>query len=229
MAGRRKSDQRQALVLVVSLARRLVTRMSVSKVAVPAASKAAAAAGRRRRPAEMRAQALQAGRALLIAHGPDGVTLTAVGAALGVTHANVLHHFGSARGFQAALMNAMVTDLTDHVTEILARPEIDLATIVEETFAAYDQGGIGKLMAWVHLTGDGTVNGQLAAAIGRLVSVVRRQSGDTVDAGAQVGVLSMLAFACSVMGPELGRLVDIDPSGFRAMTVRIMALLAKAG
>ncbi len=174
----------------------------------------------------MREAALQAGRALLIAEGPDGVTLKAVGAALGMTHVNVLHHFGSAHGFQSALMNAMVTDLTDHVAEILARPDIDLATIIEETFAAYDQGGIGKLMAWVHLTGEGTVNEQLAAAIGRLVAVVRHQSGANIDAGAQVSVLSMLAFAYSVMGPELGRLVGIDQPGFRAITARILALLA---
>ena len=49
-------------------------------------------------PEESRAAALEAARRLLIEHGPQAVTLKAVAAAIGKTHANLLHHFGSAAG-----------------------------------------------------------------------------------------------------------------------------------
>ena len=47
-------------------------------------------------PAESRSTALEAARRLLIEAGPQAVTLKAVAAAVGKTHANLLHHFGSA-------------------------------------------------------------------------------------------------------------------------------------
>jgi AcrR family transcriptional regulator len=43
---------------------------------------------------------LQAARALLIEAGPQAVTLKAVASRIGRTHANLLHHFGSAAGLQ---------------------------------------------------------------------------------------------------------------------------------
>ncbi len=47
-------------------------------------------------PQESRAAALEAARRLLIERGPQAVTLKAVAAEIGKTHANLLHHFGSA-------------------------------------------------------------------------------------------------------------------------------------
>ena len=55
-------------------------------------------------PAESRDAALDAARALLVETGPQAVTLKAVSARIGRTHANVLHHFGSAEGLQKALI-----------------------------------------------------------------------------------------------------------------------------
>ena len=54
-------------------------------------------------PEESRLAALEAARGLLIETGPQSVTLKAVGARIGRTHANLLHHFGSAAGLQKAL------------------------------------------------------------------------------------------------------------------------------
>jgi AcrR family transcriptional regulator len=54
-------------------------------------------------PEESRAAALEAARALLIESGPQAVTLKAVGARIGKTHGNLLHHFGSAAGLQGEL------------------------------------------------------------------------------------------------------------------------------
>ncbi|HET9628547.1 MAG TPA: TetR family transcriptional regulator, partial [Novosphingobium sp.] len=59
---------------------------------------------RRRLPQEQsRALALDAARALLLEAGPQAVTLKSVAARIDRTHANLLHHFGSAAGLQRAL------------------------------------------------------------------------------------------------------------------------------
>ena len=54
-------------------------------------------------PEASRSAALDAARLLLIEAGPQAVTLKAVAARIGRTHANLLHHFGSAAGLQKAL------------------------------------------------------------------------------------------------------------------------------
>jgi AcrR family transcriptional regulator len=47
-------------------------------------------------PDESRAAALSAAHDILLADGPQAVTLKAVAAKVGRTHANLLHHFGTA-------------------------------------------------------------------------------------------------------------------------------------
>ena len=54
-------------------------------------------------PEESRAAALDAASTILIEAGPQAVTLKAVAARMGRTHANLLHHFGSAAGLQKEL------------------------------------------------------------------------------------------------------------------------------
>src|SRR3546814_5934762 len=58
---------------------------------------------RKRSGAEVREEGLVAARGLLLDRGPAAVTLANVGQAIGMSHANVLHHFGSAAGLQSAL------------------------------------------------------------------------------------------------------------------------------
>ncbi|MBV9883465.1 MAG: TetR family transcriptional regulator, partial [Sphingomonadaceae bacterium] len=58
-------------------------------------------------PEASRAAALEAARALLIEQGPQAVTLKAVAGRMGKSHANLLHHFGSAAGLQAALVGSI--------------------------------------------------------------------------------------------------------------------------
>jgi AcrR family transcriptional regulator len=64
-------------------------------------------------PEESRSQALEAARRLLIEQGPQAVTLKAVSAEIGKTHANLLHHFGSAAGLQAELARS-ISDRVRH-------------------------------------------------------------------------------------------------------------------
>ncbi|MEY4721468.1 MAG: hypothetical protein RIQ46_1193, partial [Pseudomonadota bacterium] len=66
---------------------------------------------------ESRFAALEAARALLIELGPQAVTLKAVAARIGRTHANLLHHFGSASGLQKALARHLAGTICATIAE----------------------------------------------------------------------------------------------------------------
>ncbi|HET7605784.1 MAG TPA: TetR family transcriptional regulator [Sphingomicrobium sp.] len=108
-------------------------------------------------PEESRSAAVAAARRLLIAHGPQAVTLKAVGAEVGRTHANLLHHFGSAAGLQAELARAIADSVTSRIAEAVERAragEADAREIVDRTFDVFDREGAGALAAWMILTGN---------------------------------------------------------------------------
>jgi AcrR family transcriptional regulator len=102
-------------------------------------------------------QALNAARRLLIEAGPQAVTLKAVSAEIGKTHANLLHHFGSAAGLQMALARDIGDRVTAGIGEAVERArkgEADPREIVDRTFDAFDQEGAGALAAWMILSGN---------------------------------------------------------------------------
>ncbi len=108
-------------------------------------------------PEESRSAALEAARRLLIDAGPQAVTLKAVGAQIGKTHANLLHHFGSAAGLQAALARYIALRVTDEVAKSVHRAragQADPREIVDRTFDAFGQEGGGALAAWMILSGN---------------------------------------------------------------------------
>lgn len=108
-------------------------------------------------PEESRSQALEAARRLLIEAGPQAVTLKAVSAEIGKTHANLLHHFGSAAGLQSALARHIGDRVTAGITLAVERArkgEADAREIVDGTFDAFDQEGAGALAAWMILSGN---------------------------------------------------------------------------
>ncbi|HYG30042.1 MAG TPA: TetR family transcriptional regulator [Allosphingosinicella sp.] len=106
---------------------------------------------------ESRAAALEAARALLIDEGPQAVTLKAVAARIGKTHANLLHHFGSAAGLQAELARMIGERVTAQIGEAVTRAragEADPREVVDRTFDAFGREGGGALAAWMILSGD---------------------------------------------------------------------------
>ena len=92
---------------------------------------------RKRSGAEVCEEGLVAARRLLLDGGPGAVTLANVGEAIGMSHANVLHHFGSAAGLQSALMGSMIQDLTgalDNVVDLLKTDDAAPRTIADHVF-----------------------------------------------------------------------------------------------
>ncbi|GAA3896405.1 TetR/AcrR family transcriptional regulator [Sphingomonas limnosediminicola] len=112
---------------------------------------------RRLSPEESRSAALDAARDLLLTEGPSAVTLKAVAARIGRTHANLLHHFGSAAGLQGELARSIADAVTASIAEAVERAragETDARDIVDQTFDAFGREGAGALAAWMILTGN---------------------------------------------------------------------------
>lgn len=106
---------------------------------------------------ESRAAALEAARELLIAEGPQSVTLKAVSAKVGKTHANLLHHFGSAANLQAELAKHIADKVTIGIAEAVQHARegtADPIDIIDRTFDAFGREGAGALAAWMILTGN---------------------------------------------------------------------------
>src|SRR5437868_15148762 len=107
-------------------------------------------------PEESRRAAMEAARALLIENGPQSVTLKAVAGRIGRTHANLLHHFGSAAGLQKALAANIAESVTAKIGAAVMRArqgDHDQREVVDLTFEAFDTEGAGALASWMILTG----------------------------------------------------------------------------
>src|SRR5688500_1200189 len=123
-------------------------------------------------PEDSRAAALEAARALLLEDGPQAVTLKAVGAKMGKSHANLLHHSGSAAGLQSELARHISDRVTAVIATVVVRArqgEADPREIVDRTFEAFDEEGAGALAAWMILSGNREGLNPVVAAIHRQV------------------------------------------------------------
>ena len=123
-------------------------------------------------PDESRLAALEAARILLIEAGPQAVTLKAVAAQIGRTHANLLHHFGSAAGLHKALAAYLGDTITATIVEAVdaaRRGKVSPRTIVDMTFDAFDREGAGALASWMLALGNEDALDPVVEAIHRLV------------------------------------------------------------
>lgn len=170
---------------------------------------------------------------MLIDEGPSAVTLKAVAAQIGRTHANLLHHFGSAQGLQKALIGRLAAGITATIRDAVLQSRIDQqgpAEIVRLTFDAFDQGGAGALATWMILTGNKDALDPILAAIHDLVDELVRDGDSAVLIQEQTMELVLLAIGDSLMGAPLARALDLPRDRARDLAIRSLtaanALLA---
>lgn len=121
---------------------------------------------------ESRTAALEAARLLLITEGPQAVTLKAVGAKIGKTHANLLHHFGSAAGLQSDLAKLIGDRVTSGIADAVQRArqgETEPREVVDRVFDAFGREGAGALAAWMMLSGNRDALDPILESIHQLV------------------------------------------------------------
>ena len=136
---------------------------------------------RRLSPDESRAAAIAAARELLLEAGPQAVTLKAVADRIGRTHANVLHHFGSAAALQSELAKSISDSVSAGIAEAVIRArhgEADPREVVDKTFDAFGREGAGALAAWLILMGDRQALQPVLDAIHHLVDELGEGHGD---------------------------------------------------
>jgi AcrR family transcriptional regulator len=154
----------------------------------------------------VREAALAEARRLLLQGGPDAMTLKAVSQALGMSHPNLIHHFGSAAGLQSAVMSAMLADLTDTLASRVAQVssgELPPRAFVDLVFDAFETGGAGRLAAWIALSHDESRLDPIRATLQDMAQAVR-----TPDRPQSASATSFLAVALLALGDSLiGRVV----------------------
>ncbi|WP_428391752.1 TetR/AcrR family transcriptional regulator [Lichenicoccus sp.] len=185
---------------------------------------------RRRKPQAVRTAALAVARRLLIAGGPGAITLKAIGAELGMSHANLIHHFGSAEALRGQLRDLMLRDLTNNTTTLLEQSgPASLALIVDTVFETYAEGGIGMLMAWAATGAARGATDETAGALRELLAALGRLL-DGPDAARRardmVSLVTLMAFADSLIGKALAETIGGEPAAMRALTTRLLASMA---
>ena len=175
-------------------------------------------------PDESRAVALDAARELLIEAGPQAVTLKAVAGRMGRTHANLLHHFGSAAELQGALAGHMAKQVCATIGEVVLkarRGEADPRDIVDLTFDAFDTQGAGALATWMVMTGNDNALNPILDAIHDLVD----QLGDGhEDATMHEDTLTLvlLAMGDALLGAPMAKALGLPRETARAIAFRIL-------
>ena len=181
-------------------------------------------ARRRLSPEESRDNALEAARALLIEAGPQAVTLKAVAARIGRTHANVLHHFGSAEGLQRALMARLADAIVATIGEAVGRAHAtdqDPREVVDLTFDAFGREGAGALASWMILSGNEDALDPILIAIRRLVDQLARDHDfDAAALTAETLGLVLTALGDALLGGPMAKALGVPCGTARALAVR---------
>lgn len=173
---------------------------------------------------ESRLAALEAARALLIELGPQAVTLKAVAARIGRTHANLLHHFGSAAGLQKALAEFHAEQVCDVIAETVKANRAGVGgsprQVVDLAFDAFDREGGAALAGWMLLHGN-------EDALDPLVEVIHDLVDDLDDSGAgkmrpAAHALCMMALGDAMLGASLTRSLELDRDSARATATQML-------
>ena len=189
-------------------------------------------------PEESRAGALEAARDLLIEAGPRAVTLKAVGARVGRTHANLLHHFGSAAGLQHELGAYLARSVCDRIAVSIRANRTGSASprvIVDQAFDAFDDEGGGALVSWLLATGHEDALEPFARAIHEMIEDVHEE-GEGADHQADREALEstlmvvLIALGQSLLGAPLCSALNLPQQTAREIAERMLKdSLVRAG
>jgi AcrR family transcriptional regulator len=181
----------------------------------------------RRTPEEARTLALASARRLLLAEGPDAITLQSVASDLGMSHTNLIHHFGSAAGLQSELMRQMVSELTATIESAVMRLRAGKAEVkdfVNIVFDAFDRGGAGRLAAWMALTGESMHLAPIGEVVRDYIDSVERGAdaeGDAASIHERVTsatlFVTVAALGDAIIGNELRKMVGRERDAVRKL------------
>ena len=141
-------------------------------------------------------------------------------AEIGRTHANLLHHFGSAAGLQSALARSIADSVTAEIATAVERArkgETDARDIVDQTFDAFGREGAGALAAWMILTGDRDALNPILESLQSLVAQLSVGHEDHQVAQSTLGIV-LSALGDALLGAPIA-----DALGLPRDTARELA------
>ncbi len=175
----------------------------------------------RRSPEEARELILSTAADRLATIGLSGLNISGVAEAAGMSHATVIHHFGSTTAMRQALLSHMTTELLSDVREALARqdsPEQVLAGL----FQKLATNNHGRLAAWLTLEHqdvsiseavDGHNEG-VGVLFSGMIDAIAEKEGATDEARQKarlrVFLIATAAMGLGVCGSALASLIGLS-------------------
>ena len=178
--------------------------------------------GKRLSPEASRAAALEAASAILVEAGPQAVTLKAVAGRMQRTHANLLHHFGSAAGLQMALAGHLAAQVCNQISEIILENRDkapDPRGVVNMVFETFDEKGAGSLATWMILTGNENALDPIIDAIHELIDEIgdghdnRSMHEDTL-------MLVLMAMGDALLGAPMAKALGLPRAAARELAIK---------
>ena len=180
-------------------------------------------------PEESRNSALEAARALLIETGPQSVTLKDVAARIGRTHANLLHHFGSASGLQKELARHLAETVCETIKDAVRASRAGLGSpreVVDLAFDAFDKEGAGALASWMILTGNEDALSPIVETIHQLVDDIAPEEtedhGEVMRLHEETLALVLMAMGDALIGSALARSLGLPETAARDRAQRML-------
>jgi AcrR family transcriptional regulator len=176
-------------------------------------------------PEASKSAALDAARDLLIEAGPQAVTLKAVAGRIGKTHANLLHHFGSAAGLQKALAKSLAEAICVDIAAAVIKSrsgEGSPRDVVDLAFDAFDRQGAGALAGWMILSGNEDALNPIVETIHTLVDDLALEGHDDRLIHDDSLTLVLMALGDALLGAPLAKALGLPRERARDIAVRIM-------
>lgn len=176
-------------------------------------------------PEASKQAALDAARDLLMEAGPQAVTLKAVAGRIGKTHANLLHHFGSASGLQRALATSLTQAICVDIAAAVAKSRSgdgNPRDVVDLAFDAFDQQGAGALASWMLLSGNEDALDPIVEAIHALVDDLAVGGHDDEMLHDDSLMLVLMALGDALLGAPLARALGLPRERARDIATRIV-------
>ncbi|MEK6638746.1 MAG: TetR family transcriptional regulator [Pseudomonadota bacterium] len=184
-------------------------------------------------PEASKSAALEAARDLLIEAGPQAVTLKAVSGRIGKTHANLLHHFGSAAGLQKALAKSLAEAICVDIAAAVIKSrsgEGSPRDVVDLAFDAFDRQGAGALAGWMILSGNEDALNPIVETIHNLVDDLAIDGHEDRLLHDDSLTLVLMALGDALLGAPLAKALGLPRERARDIALRVMlASLDQAG
>lgn len=166
----------------------------------------------RRTPDEAKALIMEVAAERLGRLGLNGLNISGVAKAAGISHATVIHHFGSTGAMREALLQKMTGDLLSDVMEALQYQQ-SADKVLERLFGTLSRDGHGKLLAWLAL--DSQLTGFKATTstgdlFRNIIDVIVSEGGNGRDAKYQVYLVAVAALGLGICGDVLAKLVGLS-------------------